>query len=63
MSGNWRDGEPKYQRGHAYVRVRNRGYSVDIDFPEVDSPCAERMIKAVMEILKADEEQAAKKRK
>jgi len=48
----------KFPRGHAYVRMRNRGYKIDIDWPAIDSPEAEEMIKAVCEILKQRSAQA-----
>lgn len=38
----------KLPRNHAYVHMRNRGYSIHIDFREVDSEIAEKMIKAAM---------------
>ena len=42
--------EDKLPRGHAYIRMRNRGYRIDIDWPEWDSDEAERMMRAVMKI-------------
>ncbi len=39
-------------RGHAYIRMRNRGYKIDIDYPELDSAQAERIIKAAMAIVR-----------
>jgi len=41
----------KLPRGHAYIRMRNRGCAFHIDYEEVDSAEAERMMKAVLEIL------------
>ena len=42
--------DDKLPRGHAYIRMRNRGYKIDIDYDELDSAEAERIIKAVMSI-------------
>lgn len=44
----------KLPRGHAYIRMRNRGYRIDIDYPEVDSEQAEQIIKAVMKIVRGE---------
>jgi hypothetical protein len=46
----------KLPRGHAYIRMHNRGYKIDIDYPEVDSEQAERIIKAALEIVAEDAE-------
>jgi len=27
------DEDYKYPRGHAYIRMRNKGYRIDVDFP------------------------------
>jgi hypothetical protein len=48
------ENDDKLPRGHAYIRMRNKGYKVNIDYPEVDSAAAERLIKAVMEIVKEE---------
>jgi hypothetical protein len=41
--------EKKLPRGHAYVRLRNKGYSIHIDFCEVESAVAERCMRAALE--------------
>jgi|GEM_PF-4651838 len=41
----------KLPRGHAYIHMRNRGYSIDLDYRELDSEEAELAIKAVMSIV------------
>ena len=41
-------------RGHAYVRVRNKGYSIHVDFPAVSDDVAERMIEAAMKVFRED---------
>jgi len=48
------ENDDKLPRGHAYIRMRNRGYKIDIDYPELDSAQAERIIKAVMLIARED---------
>ena len=48
--------DDKLPRGHAYIRMRNRGYSIDIDFPETNSEQAEQAIKAVMAIVSGPED-------
>ena len=48
-------------RGHAYVRVRNRGYSIHIDFTELDSAIAEKMIKAAMDVYREETESESAK--
>ena len=55
------ENDDKLPRGHAYIRMRNNGGYIHIDYPEVDSPEAERMIKAVLAVLKefANQEQEA----
>lgn len=50
--------EDKLPRGHAYVRMRNAGYKIDVDFPEIDSECAQRMIEAAMRVFREDEGKA-----
>lgn len=51
-----KNSEPDLPRGHAYIRMRNRGYKIDIDWPEMDAPQAQRMIEAVMAIMTAEDE-------
>ena len=46
------ENDDKLPRGHAYIRMRNRGYRFDIDYPELDSEQAERIIKAVIAIFR-----------
>lgn len=41
-------GDEKLPRGHAYIRMRNRRYSIHIDFREIDSDLAQRMSDAAM---------------
>jgi hypothetical protein len=36
--------------------MRNRGYTFHIDYREIDSEQAERIMKAISEILKSDED-------
>ena len=43
---------PKPQRNHAYIHMRNRGYTVNIDYDQVEHDEAERIIKAVMQIVR-----------
>ncbi len=45
-------------RGHAYIRMRNRGYKIDIDYPELDSAQAERIIRAAMAIVREEADHA-----
>ncbi len=47
-------GSDKLPRKHAYIHMRNRGGVIDIDYPEVDSPEADRIMKAVMAILREE---------
>jgi len=42
----------KLPRGHAYLRMRNRGYTIEIEYMEVDSEQAERAIKAAMAVVR-----------
>lgn len=51
------ENDDKLPRGHAYIRMRNRGYKIDIDYPELDSAEAELIIKAVMATLRDCREQ------
>jgi hypothetical protein len=46
--------EEKLPRGHAYIRMRNKGASVNIDWAEVDSETAEKAIQAVMAIVREE---------
>ena len=39
----------KLPRGHAYIRIRNNGFSVDMDFRDKDVPFVERMLRLVMD--------------
>ena len=43
--------DDKLPRGHAYIYMRNRGCAIDIDYPEVDSEEAARILEAVMAII------------
>lgn len=40
--------EEKYPRGHAYIRIRNAGFSVDLEFRDKDVPFVEEMMRLVM---------------
>ncbi len=44
----------KLPRGHAYIRMRNRGGSIDIEYPEIDSDQAARIMEAAMAIVRED---------
>jgi hypothetical protein len=46
------ENDDKLPRGHAYIRMRNGGYKINIDYPEVESSEAERIIEAVMAIVR-----------
>lgn len=46
----------KLPRGHAYIRMRNKGVRVHIDYVDIDHEQAERMWEAVMAIFRADQE-------
>jgi hypothetical protein len=48
-------------RGHAYIRMRNDGATMHIDYPDVDSAEAARMIQAIMDIFKESLEKASAK--
>lgn len=48
--------EQRFPRGHAYVRMRVDGYSVDIDYPTISSDQARRIMDAVMRIVREDAE-------
>ena len=48
----------KPPRKHAYIHMRNCGGVIDLDYPEVDSPEVDRMMKAVMAILGEEIEKA-----
>jgi hypothetical protein len=39
----------KLPNGHAYIRIRNAGFSVHIDFRDKDVPFVEQMMKLVMD--------------
>jgi hypothetical protein len=44
----------KLPRGHAYIRVRNRGYRIDINYPELDSAEADQAIRAMLAVVTED---------
>lgn len=44
--------EKPLPRGHSYIRMRNRGYCINIDFMEIDSHIAEEMINAAMAVYR-----------
>jgi hypothetical protein len=46
--------DDKLPRGHAYIRVRNKGQAVHVDYRELDSPEAERIMNALCALLKED---------
>ena len=52
------NGAPKrLPRGHAYMRFRNRGYVIHVDFEKADIPWLEGIIKAALrEMAKRDKE-------
>lgn len=56
MSTQLKDDEKlsRLPRGHAYIRMRNRGHMIHIDYPGVDSDQAARMIDAVLAVQRAD---------
>lgn len=39
----------KLPRGHAYIRIRNNGFSVHMDFRDKDIPFVEQMMKLIMD--------------
>ena len=45
--------DDKLPRGHAFIHMRNRGYKIDVDYPETDSAEAESVIKAIIAIVSA----------
>ena len=49
--------DDKLPRGHAYIRVRNKGQAVHLDYRELESPGAERIMKALCALLKEESEQ------
>ena len=49
--------EPKLPRGHAYMRFRNDGYSIHVDFPELKLEWLNKVIRdAMAEYGKSEEE-------
>jgi hypothetical protein len=46
--------DDKLPRGHAYIHVRNHGETIHIDYPEIDSAQAGRVIDAAMAIVRED---------
>lgn len=47
---------PKLPRGHAYMRFRNNGYSIHVDFPEKKVAWLESIIQGALATLREDEE-------
>lgn len=43
---------PKLPRGHAYIRLRNRGTTIHFDMPSVDDPIAKKMMDAALAVWK-----------
>ena len=50
------DKEDRLPRGHAYIRFRNKGYSLHIDFPEKEVPWLEYLMKQAMRQFSLQEE-------
>lgn len=39
-------------RGYAYMRFRNKGYSIDVEFPRTDEPLVELVMQKAMQVLR-----------
>ena len=53
--------EKRLPKGHAYVRIRNRGYSIHIDAAKIDDAFSERMMAYLTTELKKENEEEQKK--
>lgn len=53
--------EEKYPRGHAYIRIRNAGFTVEMEFRDKDVPFVEQAMRIIMsktrEILASEAEE------